>query len=353
MLVRLFAALLLSALVHVIPATATMVNCPDTTGNHLNYTQSTNLYACGTSIGTTGTSLTLDGIFTLADTTGAVPTVKFDANASTSSPQRTAPFSFRSTLSDDHQIGIVPYLDVGTATVATTKGGVNVLIGFDTPIASGKKGDFYGYTTNITSSQADVDRLGDGVLGLGFNITVQGGIRANGYGGVLTTKTVAPSNVWLHHTAIDKRINGETNAYGMSLGCDLTSPATANCNGPGILVGGGWVTGIQLSDTGPGAWTQSILLSNTSGTNQTYGIRFNDSNMTTGISMNGNTVEGASMFSFGTATLFAALGTPGNGTMHYCSDCAPTARDPDNFVCVGAGTGALAVRLNAVWKCFS
>ena len=42
---------------------------------------------------------------------------------------------------------------------------------------------------------------------------------------------------------------------------------------------------------------------------------------------------------------FAALGTPGNGTVVYCSDC--TVASP----CAGSGTGALAKRLNGAWIC--
>lgn len=43
--------------------------------------------------------------------------------------------------------------------------------------------------------------------------------------------------------------------------------------------------------------------------------------------------------------LFAALGTPTNGTFYYCSDC--TIANP----CGGGGTGALAKRLNGAWVC--
>lgn len=42
---------------------------------------------------------------------------------------------------------------------------------------------------------------------------------------------------------------------------------------------------------------------------------------------------------------FAALGTPSNGTMTYCSDC--TIANP----CAGGGTGAIAKRLNGAWVC--
>lgn len=47
----------------------------------------------------------------------------------------------------------------------------------------------------------------------------------------------------------------------------------------------------------------------------------------------------------GTATAFASLGTPANGTFVYCNDC--TVANP----CAGSGTGALAKRLNGAWVC--
>lgn len=46
-----------------------------------------------------------------------------------------------------------------------------------------------------------------------------------------------------------------------------------------------------------------------------------------------------------TATAFASLGTPANGTFKYCNDC--TIANP----CAGSGTGALAKRLAGVWVC--
>lgn len=45
------------------------------------------------------------------------------------------------------------------------------------------------------------------------------------------------------------------------------------------------------------------------------------------------------------ATLFAALGTPSNGTVKYCSNC--TIASP----CASGGTGAIAKRLNSGWVC--
>lgn len=57
-----------------------------------------------------------------------------------------------------------------------------------------------------------------------------------------------------------------------------------------------------------------------------------------------------------TATAFASLGTPANGTYKYCSDCTVTTAatcpaTPSSCVCAGSGTGALAVRLNGSWDC--
>jgi len=45
------------------------------------------------------------------------------------------------------------------------------------------------------------------------------------------------------------------------------------------------------------------------------------------------------------STTFAALGTPANGNMRFCSDC--TIASP----CAAAGSGAIAKRLNGVWVC--
>ena len=47
----------------------------------------------------------------------------------------------------------------------------------------------------------------------------------------------------------------------------------------------------------------------------------------------------------GTTQVFASLGAATNGSMIYCSDC--TIASP----CAGAGSGAIAKRLNGVWIC--
>jgi hypothetical protein len=59
--------------------------------------------------------------------------------------------------------------------------------------------------------------------------------------------------------------------------------------------------------------------------------------------LSSNGFYGASITIF--PTVFANLGTPANGTLYFCPDC--TVANP----CAGAGTGALAKRLNGVWVC--
>jgi hypothetical protein len=62
----------------------------------------------------------------------------------------------------------------------------------------------------------------------------------------------------------------------------------------------------------------------------------------------GNMSVADTIFSKGfliSTTVFASLGAPVNGTVRYCSDC--TIASP----CAGAGTGAIAKRLNGAWIC--
>ncbi len=52
-----------------------------------------------------------------------------------------------------------------------------------------------------------------------------------------------------------------------------------------------------------------------------------------------------------TGQAYADLGTPGAGTVTFCTDCTVTGAG-DN-TCAGAGNGALAVRINGAWRCFN
>jgi hypothetical protein len=62
------------------------------------------------------------------------------------------------------------------------------------------------------------------------------------------------------------------------------------------------------------------------------------------VSSTGLILDDSSYLQF-SGTTFAALGAPANGTVNYCSDC--TIASP----CAGAGTGAIAKRLNGAWIC--
>lgn len=61
------------------------------------------------------------------------------------------------------------------------------------------------------------------------------------------------------------------------------------------------------------------------------------------------TIVGGNLIS--TGTTHGSLGTPSNGSIIFCSDCTVTS-GADN-TCASGGTGALAVRLNGVWRCFN
>lgn len=67
------------------------------------------------------------------------------------------------------------------------------------------------------------------------------------------------------------------------------------------------------------------------------------------LTLNSALSVGGNILSVGTTQ--GALGTPANGTIIYCSDCTVT--DGSDNTCAGSGSGALAVRLNGVWRCFA
>jgi hypothetical protein len=47
----------------------------------------------------------------------------------------------------------------------------------------------------------------------------------------------------------------------------------------------------------------------------------------------------------------ASLGTPAAGTIRWCSDCTVT--DGSNNTCAASGSGAFALRVGSVWRCFA
>lgn len=136
-------------------------------------------------------------------------------------------------------------------------------------------------------------------------------------------------------------------------------------------LGGQTFTGAQafsgfLSFSGSGAWAldlfkirdggedTNIIISTLSDVSaeRTWRFNFGDANrtltMTADASLNQSVLTTSTPTFVGllvSATAFAALGTPSNGTVLYCNDC--TIANP----CAGSGTGALAKRLNGAWVC--
>lgn len=114
-----------------------------------------------------------------------------------------------------------------------------------------------------------------------------------------------------------------------SSGADLEINA-----GKGTGTGAGGALRLQTAVPGGAGSTQNPL--------QTILLASGADGSTT---VGGPTTSGTVGHVFLVARTFANLGTPGNGSFAYCSDC--TIANP----CAGAGTGALAKRLNGVWVC--
>jgi len=85
------------------------------------------------------------------------------------------------------------------------------------------------------------------------------------------------------------------------------------------------------------------------GNYQVDGVKTNSSHALGAVSSSSTAVI-RNVNRFSTPT-FANLGTPENGTEVYCSDCTVTSGS-DN-TCTSGGTGAVALRLATVWRCFN
>lgn len=90
--------------------------------------------------------------------------------------------------------------------------------------------------------------------------------------------------------------------------------------------------------------TVYLAPSGTVSDNEAYEIAFNMSSWPATAAAGEVSMLPGQFLRLGTS-LFANLGTPGNGVFVYCPDC--TVANP----CAGAGTGALAKRLNGAWVC--
>ncbi|MFQ5641319.1 MAG: right-handed parallel beta-helix repeat-containing protein [bacterium] len=141
----------------------------------------------------------------------------------------------------------------------------------------------------------------------------------------ITSNVTVPSNVTLEFTGTGQ--------------LDVGSGFTVTVNGPVISAG----TTASLS-SGLGSVVFGSQRLNTSDAYEAATNTFTANqriNAGLGINAAPPATGGLSL----SATTFASLGTPANGTFFYCSDC--TVANP----CAGAGTGALAKRLNGAWVC--
>lgn len=98
------------------------------------------------------------------------------------------------------------------------------------------------------------------------------------------------------------------------------------------IVGASSRAPVNVSSAGVATLTSPVLAGTISVTGTVSG----------GLTVSGTTVSDALRLS---PTAFASLGTPANGTLMYCSDCAKATP------CASGGTGALAKRLNNAWDC--
>lgn len=239
-----------------------------------------------------------DTIFTLGGTS-VTPLFSMDPTKTDSTllPYYSAPFLFRSTLTDSHKILLLPYMDITAAanTVAATKGGINVNLERDTGIPAGAKGDFYAYTLNIITNQTNADKWTDGAIGYALNMTNHGGIRMNGIDGSMAFDTLAPENEFLIRMSMNKKIDGENAAGGSTLACNVTAPATTNCSGAGYHANGAWKYGLVFEPitqvVGATPWTAYIRFNNTTADTVATGIEFADNKVGIGIEMQGNTIR--------------------------------------------------------------
>ncbi len=94
--------------------------------------------------------------------------------------------------------------------------------------------------------------------------------------------------------------------------------------------------------------SQTVIVTNADGSDTAIAVQFNDDGHIR-LGSGREVVAEASVTMPAlvlTAVAFADLGTAVNGTMVYCSDCLPNSNPAS-----GSSTGAIAKRLNGIWRC--
>lgn len=121
---------------------------------------------------------------------------------------------------------------------------------------------------------------------------------------------------------------------------------------PGTVLGTDITTGFYRSSANAWSFSASGALS---GTISQFNWTF-PSTIYIGSAQDASIVRAAAGELTYAAVLFAALGTPANGTVAYCSDCAPVTpascpATKASCICAGAGVGSWAFRANSLWYC--
>lgn len=155
----------------------------------------------------------------------------------------------------------------------------------------------------------------------------------------ITTDPVSATGVWTFDNA------AQTPAT-FSDGVTISGPASFTGSSRGFSSGT-----LRLEDDGADNYVVLTTATDVTAT-RIWNLNFGDAARTLTLSANASLNQDVLTTSQPTfaglivsATAFASLGTPANGTLLYCNNC--TIANP----CASGGTGALAKRLNGVWVC--
>lgn len=208
------------------------------------------------------------------------------------------------------------------------------LVNADLPTSGVSAGTYPSVTVNdrgivtAAGSTIDLTAVGGATIlpaangGTGLTtVTAATTLVANGSAWV-STALPACTRIWTFDTATRLFSCATTTAFG-TLTADTPWTLTQSWNNGGVTFNG-W--SLDVTDSASSA-TSLLMRARVGGTTE-WSVQKNGMEYQAGVA-------------------FASLGTPANGTMTYCTNCAP-ASDP----CTGASTGAMAFRRNGAWSCF-
>ncbi len=235
--------------------------------------------------------------------------------------------------------------------------GLSILLGSTYPTATGSVG--IGFEAGNPASTTGTNNTSIGYQA-GRLLTSNGGNTSVG-SLALYNGTTASSNSALGYGALYTNVSGASNtaagvlalysttaSYNTAMGENAAyksgaTPATANAVTTGTRL---TFLGYQAGLASATQRTNSTAIGNEAYVDADNTVALGDENVTTVLAGSASqaTVQTTKVLLLPLA--LAALGTPANGTIAYCSDCAPQSNP-----CTGTSTGALAVRLNGAWDC--